>query len=169
MTLSLYDITVPALLRGLENLSTQIDKAMNFAQEQGIDEQELVQARLYEDMVPFVRQVQIATDSAKFCAARLGQVQAPSWPDDETSFAELKVRLVNAIAYLQGAPRESIDGKEQVAIQFKAGPRELSFVGEDYVRSFVLPNFYFHCSIAYAILRHKGVPLGKMDYLGRIQ
>jgi len=169
MTLSLYDISVPALLRGLENLSAQICKAVAFAAERGIDEQELVQARLIEDMIPFVRQVQIATDTAKFCAARLAQVQAPAWADEETTFAELQARVARAIDYLRAVPRGDIDGKEQAAIDFRAGQHALHFTGQDYVRSFVLPNFYFHCSVAYAILRHKGVPLGKMDYLGRIQ
>jgi len=169
VTLSLYDITVPALLRGLENLSAQIDKAVAFAATQGIDEQTLLQARLHDDMIPFVCQVQIATDTAKFCAARLAQLEAPSWADEEASFAELKQRIAKATDYLRGVAREAIDGKEQVAISFKAGPYPLHFIGQDYVRSFVLPNFYFHCSIAYAILRHKGVPLGKLDYLGNIQ
>lgn len=169
MSLTLYDITVPALLRALENLSAQIDKAVAHATEKGVPEQELVQARLAEDMIPFVRQVQIATDTAKFCTARLAQLEAPSWADEEASFAELKQRIAKATDYLRGVAREAIDGKEQVAISFKAGPYPLHFVGQDYVRSFVLPNFYFHCSIAYAILRHKGVPLGKLDYLGNIQ
>lgn len=169
MTLSLYDITVPALLRGLENLSAQVDKAVAFAAEQGIDEQALLQARLHDDMIPFVRQVQIATDTAKFCAARLAQVEAPAWPDDEAGFTDIKARIDKAINYLRVVPREGIDGKEQVAIDFRAGPTALHFTGQDYVRNFVLPNFYFHCTIAYAILRHRGVPLGKLDYLGRIQ
>lgn len=169
MSLSLYDLTVPALLRGLENLSNQIDKAVAWAAENGVDEQSLVQAKLAEDMFPLVRQVQIATDTAKFCVARLAQAEAPSWADDEASFAELKQRVAKAIAYLQAMPRESIDGKELVAIDFKAGPYPLHFIGQDYVRSFVLPNFYFHCTTAYAILRHAGVPVGKLDYLGKIQ
>lgn len=169
MTLSLYDITVPALVRGLENLSAQIDKAVAYAAEKGLPEGELVQARLYEDMHPFARQVQIATDTAKFCVARLAQKEAPSWPDEEASFAELKARLDKAIAYLRSAERGGIDGREQAAIRFQAGPYQLHFIGQDYVRNFVLPNFYFHCAVAYAILRHKGVPLGKVDFLGRIQ
>lgn len=169
MTLSLYDITVPALLRGMENLSTQCDRAMAFAERQGLDDQALLQARLHDDMLPFVRQVQIASDSAKFCVARLSGDAAPAWADDEASFPDVKARLDKTIAYLRGAPRDAIEGKEEAAVAFKAGPAQLHFIGQDYVRSFVLPNFYFHCTVAYAILRHKGVPLGKMDFLGPIQ
>ena len=169
MSLSLYDITVPALLRGLENLSAQIDKAVAFAAEQGIDEQQLLQAKLIDDMFDFTKQVQRVSDTAKFGGARLSQQQAPSWADEEASFAELKERLAKTADYLRAIPREAIDGNEKIDVRFKAGPRELHFVGEDYARSFLLPNFYFHATAAYAILRHKGVPIGKMDYLGRIQ
>ena len=169
MTLSLYDISVPALLRGLENLSAQIDKAVAFAKEQGIDESELLQGKLAPDMYEFTKQVQRVSDTAKFGGARLSQQQAPSWNDDEASFDELKARIAKTADYLRSIPRESIDGNEKIEVRFKAGPRELHFTGEDYVRSFLLPNFYFHATAAYAILRHKGVPIGKMDYLGRIQ
>lgn len=169
MSFSLYDITVPALLRGLDNLSAQIDKAAAFCAERNVAEKVLVDARLAPDMLPFSRQVQIASDTAKFCVARLSQQQAPSWADDEASFVELKARLDKARDYLRAARREDIDGKEGIEVRFKAGPRELAFDGAGYPTKYALPNFYFHCAIAYAILRHNGVQIGKTDFLGNIQ
>lgn len=169
MTLSLHEISVPALLRGLRNLDLHIDKGIAYAGASGMDESELVQARLVEDMLPFARQVQIACDSAKFCGARLSGDEAPSFTDDETTLGQLKDRIAKTANYLRGIPADRIDGQEQREISFKAGPNQLDFIGQDYLRSFVLPNFYFHATMAYALLRHKGVPLGKLDYLGKIQ
>jgi hypothetical protein len=169
MNTLLYDITIPALLRGLDNLSAQIDKAVAMCAERNIAEKILVDARLSPDMFAFARQVQIACDTAKFCIGRLSQQQAPSWADDEASFAELKARIDKTRDYLRAAKRQDIDGKESIELRFKAGPRELVFDGIGYVTKYVLPNFYFHSSISYAILRENGVPLGKMDFLGQIQ
>jgi hypothetical protein len=169
MNFALYDITVPALLRGLDNLSAQIDKAVAMCAERKIAEKILVEARLSPDMIPFSRQVQIACDTAKFCAARLSQQPAPAWADDEASFDELKARIDKTRDYLRAAKPEDINGKEGIDVNFKAGPRELAFDGIGYVTKYALPNFYFHSSIAYAILRENGVPIGKMDFLGQIQ
>lgn len=170
MPVSLYQLTVPALIRGLENLSAQIDKASSFVQENGIEQADLVQARLAPDMLTFAGQVQRASDTAKFGGARLSQdAQAPSFADEETTLAQLQERIARTVAYLRGVQAGAIDGGEQREIRFKAGPRELQFSGEDYARSFLLPNFYFHVTTAYGLLRHKGVPLGKLDYLGQIQ
>lgn len=169
MTLSLYDTTIPALVRGLDNLSAQIDKSLVWAKEQGIAEQHLLDARLAPDMFEFVRQIQRASDTAKFGGARLSQAKAPSWADEETTFDELKARLAKTADYLHGIPREKIDGNEGIEVRFKAGPLELVFTGADYATKFLLPNFYFHTTTAYGLLRHKGAPLGKMDYLGNIQ
>ena len=170
MALSLHELSVPALIRGLDNLSAQIDKGIAHARENGIDESELVQARLAPDMLTLAGQVQRASDTAKFGGARLSQdAQPPSFADDETTLDALKARIANTIVYLRGIPATSIDGGEQREIRFKAGQRELHFIAHDYVRAFLLPNFYFHLAIAYGLLRHKGVPLGKLDYLGRIQ
>lgn len=170
MPISLYQLSVPALVRGLHNLSAQIDKGIAYAREQGMDPAELVQARLAPDMLDFSGQVQRASDTAKFGGARLSaDAQPPSFPDEETTLEALQDRIAKTIAYLRGVPAEAIDGGEQREIRFKAGPRELHFTGEDYARGFLLPNFYFHATAAYALLRHKGVPLGKLDYLGKIQ
>lgn len=169
MPLSLYDISVPALISGLENLSTQIDKAIAHARENAIDDAEFVQARLAPDMLTLAGQVQRASDTAKFGGARLSQGQAPSFADEEATLEELKVRIASTIEYLRGVKADSIDGDEGREIRFRAGQRELHFTARDYVRGFLLPNFYFHLTTAYGLLRHKGVPLGKMDYLGNIQ
>lgn len=169
MTLSLYEISVPALVRGLENLSRQIDKAAAYAGEQGIDGDDFVQTRLAPDMLNLAGQVQRTSDTAKFGGARLSQGQAPSFADEEVTLDDLKKRIAMTVDYLRSVPADAIAGGEKREIRFKAGPRELHFVAEDYVRDFLLPNFYFHLTTAYGLLRHRGVPLGKMDYLGRIQ
>ena len=169
MALSLYEISVPALMRGLENLSRQIDKAMVYAREHSVDDAVYVQARLAPDMLTLAGQVQRASDTAKFAGARLAQAQAPGFADEEVTLDDLKARIAKTIEYLQGVQAGSVDGGEKREIRFKAGPRELHFTGEDYVRNFVLPNFYFHLTTAYGLLRQKGVPLGKLDYLGTIQ
>ena len=165
MTLSLYDISVPALVRGLENLSHQIDIAIAHAGDTGMDAGELVQARLAPDMLNFAGQVQRASDTAKFGAARLSGGQAPSFADEETTLDALQARIAATIEYLRSVPAGAIAGQEAREIRFNAGKRELLFTGADYVRAFLLPNFYFHVTVAYALLRHKGVPLGKLDFL----
>jgi hypothetical protein len=169
VTLSLYEVSIPALIRGLENLSMQIDKAVAFVRDNDIDEGELVHARLAPDMLDFAGQVQRASDTAKFGGARLSQGQAPGFADEETTLDELKARIARTVDYLQGITAADIDGGEQRAIAFKAGQRELRFTAQDYVCSFLLPNLYFHLATAYGILRQKGVALGKLDYLGKIQ
>ncbi len=169
MTLSLYDISVPALIRGLENLSRQIDKAAAYADEQGIDGDGFVQTRLAPDMLNLAGQVQRASDTAKFGGARLSQGQAPSFADEETTLDDLKTRIAKTVDYLRSVPADAVTGGERREIRFNAGLRELHFTAEDYVRNFLLPNFYFNLTTAYGLLRHKGVPLSKLDYLGNIQ
>lgn len=165
MTLSLYDISVPALIRGLQNLSHQIDKAVAFARENGVDADDFVQDRLAPDMLTFAGQVQRASDTAKFGAARLSGGQSPSFPDDETTLEQLQARIASTVAYLQGVPAVEIEGQEAREIRFTAGQNALQFSGADYVLTFLLPNFYFHLTTAYGVLRHKGVPLGKLDFM----
>ena len=135
------------------------------ARETGIDPAELVQARLAPDMLTFAGQVQRASDTAKFGAARLSGGQGPSFPDNEATIEDLQARVGGTLDYLRSVAAERIAGGEAREIRFNAGNQELQFTGADYVRSFLLPNFYFHLAIAHGLLRHKGVPLGKLDYL----
>ncbi len=165
MTQSLYDISVPALIRGLENLAHQLGKGAAHAREAGMDPSELVQARLAPDMLTFAGQVQRASDTAKFGAARLSGGSGPSFPDDEATIEDLQARIAGTLEYLRSVPAERIAGGEAREIRFSAGKQELQFTGAEYVRVFLLPNFYFHLVTAYDLLRHKGVPLGKLDFL----
>lgn len=163
MATDLYDLTVPGFTRGLNNLSGLLDKARAHA---GGDAEALLANRLIADMHPLAKQVQIATDSAKLCVARLSGVDAPVMEDTETTIDELKGRIQATLAYIASVPRDAIDGQEgkDVVLKFPGG--ELPFKGIQYVVGFALPNFYFHVTTAYAILRHNGVPIGKRDFLG---
>ena len=166
MSLSMYQASVPVLIRMLSNLSAILDKAAAHAEAKKIDPSVFINARLAPDMLPFTFQVQTATDSAKGCAARLAGITAPSFPDTEASFPELKERLAKTIAFLQSVKAEQIDGSEERNITLKLGSREFPFLGQSYLLTFVLPNFFFHVTTAYAILRHHGVEIGKQDFLG---
>ena len=166
MATELYDLSVPAFLRGFRALAAVLEKAQAHADAQGIAHEQLLTARLYEDMAPLTGQVQRASDAAKFAAARLGGVEAPSMPDTEASFAELQERIARTAAFLQSVPVQAINGREDADVELKTPKRSFQFKGLGYLQTFALPNFYFHVTTAYAILRHKGVPLGKMDYLG---
>ena len=164
MTFSLYDVASPILLRGLTNLSGFLDKASA----EGFDEAALVQARLHDDMRPLASQVQLASDSAKGAVARLAGVDNPAMADVETTFAELKDRIARTIAFIESVEPAAFVGAETRPVTLKTPSREMNFDGLGYLTSFVLPNFHFHLTTAYAILRKEGVPLGKMDYLGRL-
>jgi hypothetical protein len=166
MSLSMYQAGIPVVIRYLNNLSTLIDKAVAHCEARKIDPAVLVNYRLSPDMFPFARQVQIASDQVKGMAARLAGVDVPSYPDTETTFAELKARIAKTVAYLNTFKPEQIDGSENKEITLKAGAAEFKFKGDDYLVGFVLPNFYFHVTTAYAILRHCGVEVGKRDFLG---
>ncbi|MDC7710982.1 DUF1993 domain-containing protein [Vogesella indigofera] len=166
MPLSMYQVAIPPLLRALNNLSAILDKTLRNAESRHFDAAVLLQARLAPDMFPFIRQVQIVTDTAKGCGARLAGVEVPSYPDTETSFDELQQRLAKTISFLQGLSPAQFDGSEARDIVMKFPNQTLNFTGQDYLQYFVLPNFYFHLTTAYDILRHNGVPLGKADYLG---
>lgn len=169
MTLSLYQASMPVLARGLQNLSNILKKAATNAEARKIDPAVLVAARLAPDMFALARQVQITTDTAKGCAARLAGLEVPSYADTETTFDELQARIAKTIAFVQSVKPEQVDGNESRAINLKLGPREVSFTGQSYLLTFVLPNFFFHVTAAYAILRHNGVDIGKLDYLGPAQ
>jgi hypothetical protein len=168
MALSLFDVSIPVLVRGLSNLSVIIDKAAAHAEAKKLDAAALTQARLFPDMFPLIRQVQIACDIAKGGAARLAGIDVPQHPDNETTLPELKQRIAKTSDFIQGIKAKQLEGAETRSIELKGPNRTLSFTGLSYLNNFVLPNFYFHESISYAILRHNGVEVGKSDYLGAI-
>ena len=163
MSLSMYQASIPLLVRGLGNLSAVLKKG-----EAHPDATGLVEARLAPDMFTLAGQIQRASDTAKGCAARLAGIDNPSFADTETTFAQLQERIAKTVDFLQGVKREQIDGTEDKPISFKAGPYMLNFTGASYLATFVVPNFFFHVTTAYDILRHKGVAVGKMDYLGSL-
>lgn len=166
MSTALYDLTIPIFTRGLAGLSAILDKAAAHAAATGVDPESYVSLRLIDDMHPFSKQVQIACDSAKLCASRLSGLDAPVMEDTETTIDQLKARIAATLDYLASIPREAIDGQEgrDVVLKFPGG--EWTFKGLDYVVGFAHPNFYFHKTTAYALLRKAGVPLGKRDFLG---
>lgn len=162
----MYQASVPVLIHTLGNLSLILDKGLAHAETKKIDPSVFVNARLAPDMYPLSRRVQIATDMAKGCAARLAGVEVPSYEDNEASFVDLQARIAKTIAFLKSISAEQIDGSEERAITLKLRGREVNFIGQPYLLYFVLPNLYFHVTTAYDILRHNGVELGKMDYIG---
>ncbi|SDS13190.1 DUF1993 domain-containing protein [Pseudomonas oryzae] len=166
MSLSMYQASIPVLCRGLENLAALLRKAAAHAEARKIAPAVLLDARLALDMFPLVRQVQIVSDTAKGCAARLAGIAVPSFADTESSFAELQERIARTLTFLQGITATQVDGSEERPIVLKAHEREIHFSGQAYLLTFALPNFFFHLTTAYAILRHHGVEVGKQDYLG---
>ncbi len=169
MTLSMYQASIPTFIHGLGNLSAILAKAAAYGEARKIDPSVLIGARLYPDMFPLSKQVQITSDVIKGGAARLAGVEVPSFADNESTFAELQERIAKTIAFLGTISAQQIDGSEAKEISLKVGSNQLSFTGQDYLLKFVIPNFYFHISITYAILRHNGLDIGKMDFLGNIQ
>lgn len=168
MATDLYDLTVPAFIRGLRTLSALLKKGAAHAAEKGIDPLTLTQARLIEDMAPLTAQVQFASDSAKGAVIRIGELAPVPMPDTEQSFGELQERIAKTIAFLESVPRERIDGREDAEVVLKTSGGDFPFTGRSHVLGFALPNFYFHVTMAYALLRQAGVPVGKIDYLGGI-
>ncbi|HVI91567.1 MAG TPA: DUF1993 family protein [Dongiaceae bacterium] len=166
MSLSMYQASVPVFLRNLKNLSAVLDKGLANAEARKIDPTVFVNARLAPDMHALPRQIQIATDAAKGCGARLAGVEVPSYEDTETTFPELQARIAKTAAFLQGLTAAQIDGSENRAITLKMRTGEVNLTGQSYLLNVALPNFFFHYTTAYAILRHNGVDVGKMDYLG---
>ena len=166
MSISMYQASVPAMLNTLGNLSAIIDKADAHCAAKKIDPAVLVQGRLFPDMFAFARQVQIACDFAKGSAARLAGLEVPGWPDTEATFSDLKGRIAKTIEFVKSVPAAKIDGSEARDIKMKVGGQDMEFKGQAYLTHFVLPNFYFHAAMAYAILRANGVELGKRDFLG---
>lgn len=169
MSLTLYQASTPVFIRMLGNLSNILNKAVAHAEATQIDQAILIDARLATDMYPLSRQVQIAADIVKGCAARLAGIDVPSYEDNESTFTELQARIAKTVFFLQSISEEQINGSEEREITLKIRGNEMVFLGQSYLFNFVIPNFYFHITTTYAILRHNGVELGKMDYLGEPQ
>jgi len=166
MTISMYGMSVPVFTRMLTNLLAILDKAEADAGPRKIDLDVFVNDRLAPDMLPFKKQIQIATDHAKGAVSRLAGKPVPSWADDEQTYEELKARLHKALDLLASATPAEIDGSEDRDITLKTNKGDIVLKGQDYLLNRAMPNFYFHVTMAYAILRHNGVPIGKADYLG---
>lgn len=167
MSFTIYRASAPVFARALTNLAAIFDKAAAHAEAKKIDQLVFLQARLAPDMFALPRQVQIASDTARRSMARLAGAEAPAMEDKEASFADLKARCLNSVEYVKSFKPEQIAGSETRTIVMKMGGNDITFTGADYLFGFALPNFYFHVTTAYAILRHNGVEIGKMDFLGR--
>ena len=165
MTLSMHQASAPLFIQGLTGLSGVLDKAIAHAADRKIDPQALLGFRLYPDMLPFTRQVQVACDFAKGAVGRLAGGEVPAFEDTETSFEDLKARIDKTVAYLKSVEPARLDGAEDRDIALVRRGESLSFKGGDYLFAQALPNFYFHVTTAYAILRHNGVEIGKKDFL----
>ena len=169
MPQSMSQASLPVFEINLNALSAMLDKAEAYAASKKIDPTVLLHSRLSPDMFDFTRQIQVATDQARRGAARLAGVEPPSVEDKETTIAQLKDRLAKTVAYLKTLDPKKIDAAAEREITFPLGPTNKGHMkGDDYLNHFVLPNFYFHCTAAYAILRHCGVDIGKRDFMGEI-
>jgi len=166
MSITMHSASVPIFVRMLSNVNTWLDKAETHAAAKKFDTSVYLSSRLAPDMLPFTKQIQIACDTAKFCVARLAGSEGPKFEDNETTLAELRERINATIAYLKSVPAAQIDGSEdkEVTLPRRDGP--IIMKGEAYLKHFALPNMFFHLTTAYALLRHNGVEVGKMDFLG---
>lgn len=165
-TISMYRASVPVFTRLLKNLDVILDKAVAYADSKKIEHNTLLTARLAPDMLHLIKQVQIATDNAKGCVARLTGVEVPKYDDNEASFADLKTRIARTVAFLESFTPEQLNGSEDKDITLKFGPNTREFKGLDYLLGFASMNVFFHVTTAYAILRHNGLDIGKKDYMG---
>ncbi|MCA3178650.1 MAG: DUF1993 domain-containing protein [Burkholderiaceae bacterium] len=168
MAPSLQDTAVPVFDSMLKNLSALLDKAVVHAQAKGYEPSVLLQSRLAPDMFPLTRQVQIATDAAKFGVARLTGVEPPKFADDEATFEQLKARIEKTRAFVAGVPRDAFEGAEARRVEVPTRTATYAFDGRTFLLHWAMPNFYFHVVTAYDILRHNGVEVGKRDYLGPV-
>jgi uncharacterized protein len=166
MTISMYQASAPAFTRMLAQLKIIVDKAAATAAAKKIDESVYLTARLYPDMLPMGRQIHIACDFAKGCCARLAGMEVPKYEDNEATFAEFQARIDKTIAFMATISAAQIDGQEDRDINITIAGKPVTFKGQPYLIHFALPNFYFHLTTAYAILRHNGVDIGKGDFLG---
>jgi uncharacterized protein len=167
MTISMHSASVPLFNRQLNAMLAWLDKAEAHAAARNFDANNYLQLRLAPDMLPFVAQIRIASDSAKACVARLAGQEAPKFVDNEASIADLRERIRKTIDYVNSVPAAAIDGSEAREVVIPMRTRDpLVFAGEPYLKHWALPNFFFHTGMAYALLRHAGVDLGKQDFLG---
>jgi hypothetical protein len=163
----MYQASAPRLINSMRNLSAILDKTQAYIDAKKIDPAALLQFRLFPDMLNLTRQIQIASDTAKGVVARLAGVDIPTYEDNETSVAELQARIAKTIAFIECFTPAQIDGTEDKAIVTKRGDKETHYTGMQFLLGHAIPNVYFHVSIAFAILRHNGVEIGKRDYLGK--
>jgi len=166
MSITMHSASVPIYVRMLSNVNVWLDKAETHASAKKFDSSVYLSARLAPDMLTFTKQIQIACDTAKFCVARLAGVESPKFEDKETTITELRERIDATIAYVKSVPAAQIDGSEEKDITIPRRDGSTIMKGEAYLKHFALPNFFFHVTTAYALLRHNGVEIGKMDYLG---
>lgn len=166
MPITMYSASLPVFVRKLGSLSQWLDKAEAHALARKFDPSVYIAARLAPDMLAFPKQIQIACDGAKFCVARLAGVEAPKHDDTEATLAQLKERIAKTLAFIQSVPEAQITGTEDKDISVPRRDGAVSMKGEFYLNHYALPNFYFHVTTAYALLRHNGVELGKGDFLG---
>jgi len=166
MAAGLYDVSVPVFARMLRNLSTLLDKMVADLESRKVEPAVLLQSRLYPDMFPLLQQVQLACDFAKGASARLAGVPVPAFPDEEKTIDELKARIVKVLAFIDGVAKADVDAGALRDITLKMRDRTLELKGVDYLNNMAMPNFYFHVTTAYAIMRHNGVAVGKKDFVG---
>jgi uncharacterized protein len=167
MSPPLYQASIPVHVRQLNGLAAILDKAIGHCKDHKIDPAALLQARLYPDMFPLLRQVQVACNHAERGATRLAGLDAPTHDDKEASFEDLKGRIAGTIAFLRSIDPKKMEGIEEREITFPVGQRQMTLSCADYLFHFSLPNFYFHVAAAYNILRHNGLPIGKQDFIGQ--
>ena len=169
MSISLHQISIPVVVQHLSGLSGVIDKAAAFTAEKKIDPQALLTARFAPDMYDFAKQVRVASTWGVWIAGRLAGVEPPKFADDEKTFDELKARVAKAIDFAKAQNAAAIDAAADKVIAFQAGPNVRKFKGKDFLMHFALPHFFFHCTTAYDLIRHSGVPLAKRDFMGPVQ
>ena len=166
MTISMYQASVPRFVNVLGNLSNILDKAQAHVDAKKLDPAALTSYRLFPDMLPMTKQVQIACDTAKGVVARLAGMDIPVYEDNEKTLADMKARIAKTVAFIQTVTPAQIDGSEEKEIVIKRGDKETRYKGMQFLLGHALPNFYFHVTTAYNILRHNGIEIGKRDYLG---
>ena len=169
MSISLHQLSVPVIVQMLSGLSGVIDKAAAFVAEKKVDPQALLTARFAPDMYDFAKQVRVSSTWGVWIAARLAGVEPPKFADDEKTFEELKTRVAKAIEFAKAQDVAAIDAAADKVIAFPAGPNIRKFKGRDFLMHFALPHFFFHCTTAYDLIRHSGVPLAKRDFMGPVQ